>query len=78
MVLGECFEKFIARSPVSVMVRGTLARIIHEEVGRNGSPLLRSEAVKTFGPCAKERADGRVYYTTLAGFPSDRPADGSV
>ena len=26
MILGECFEKFIARSPVSVMVRGTLER----------------------------------------------------
>lgn len=27
MVLGECFEKFIERSPVSVMVRGTLERV---------------------------------------------------
>ena len=56
--------------------RVQLARIIHEEVGRYGSTLLRSEAVNTFGPCAKERAEGRVYYTTLAGFPSDRTPDG--
>jgi IS4 transposase len=27
MFLGECFEKFIKRSPVSVMVRGTLERV---------------------------------------------------
>jgi hypothetical protein len=27
MILGECFEKFIERSPVSVMVRGTLERV---------------------------------------------------
>ncbi len=27
MMLGECFEKFLDRSPVSVMVRGTLERV---------------------------------------------------
>ena len=27
MVLGKCFEKFLERSPVSVMVRGTLERV---------------------------------------------------
>src|SRR5438093_12331861 len=27
MVLGKCFEKVIERSPVSVMVRGTLERV---------------------------------------------------
>jgi hypothetical protein len=48
-----------------------LARIIHEEAGRHGSTLLRSEAVKTFGPPAEERADARVYFTTLPGIPSD-------
>lgn len=31
MVLGECFEKFIAQSPVSVMVRGTLERVFDPE-----------------------------------------------
>jgi IS4 transposase len=31
MILGECFEKFIARSPVSVMVRGTLERVFDPE-----------------------------------------------
>src|SRR5215210_6010875 len=31
MVLGECFEKFIERSPVSVMVRGTLERVFDPE-----------------------------------------------
>ena len=27
MMLGECFEKFLTRSPVSVMVRGILERV---------------------------------------------------
>jgi hypothetical protein len=31
MILGECFEKFIERSPVSVMVRGTLERVFDPE-----------------------------------------------
>ena len=31
MVLGECFEMFIERSPVSVMVRGTLERVFDPE-----------------------------------------------
>jgi hypothetical protein len=31
MSLGECFEKFIERSPVSVMVRGTLERVCDPE-----------------------------------------------
>jgi hypothetical protein len=31
MILGECFEKFIERSPVSVMVRGTLERVFAPE-----------------------------------------------
>ncbi len=31
MVLGECFEKFLERSPVSVMVRGTLERVFDPE-----------------------------------------------
>jgi Transposase DDE domain len=31
MILGECFEKFIKRSPVSVMVRGTLERVFDPE-----------------------------------------------
>ena len=31
MILGECFEKFLERSPVSVMVRGTLERIFDAE-----------------------------------------------
>src|SRR5918992_5300347 len=31
MVLGECFERFIERSPVSVMVRGTLERVFDPE-----------------------------------------------
>jgi hypothetical protein len=31
MILGECFEKFIDRSPVSVMVRGTLERVFDPE-----------------------------------------------
>jgi hypothetical protein len=31
MILGECFEKFLERSPVSVMVRGTLERVFDPE-----------------------------------------------
>ena len=31
MILGECFEKFLERSPVSVLVRGILARIVDPE-----------------------------------------------
>jgi hypothetical protein len=31
MILGEGFEKFIERSPVSVMVRGTLERVFDPE-----------------------------------------------
>ena len=31
MILGECFEKVIKRSPVSVMVRGTLERVFDPE-----------------------------------------------
>jgi hypothetical protein len=31
MSVGECFEKFIDRSPVSVMVRGTLERVFDPE-----------------------------------------------
>jgi IS4 transposase len=31
MILGECFEKFIERSPVSVMVRGALERVFDPE-----------------------------------------------
>jgi len=31
MILGECFEKFIERSPVSIMVRGTLERVFDPE-----------------------------------------------
>ena len=31
MILGECFEKFLARSPVSVMVRGILERVFDPE-----------------------------------------------
>jgi hypothetical protein len=31
MILGECFEKFLERSPVSVMVRGILERIFAPE-----------------------------------------------
>jgi len=31
MILGECVEKFIERSPVRVMVRGTLERVCDPE-----------------------------------------------
>jgi hypothetical protein len=31
MILGECFEKFLAQSPVSVRVRGILERVFDPE-----------------------------------------------
>ena len=41
MILGECFEKFIERSPVSVMVRGTLERVFDpEKLERVFSPTM--------------------------------------
>jgi transposase len=67
-------EKYTTRARAVL----ALARIIHENAGRHGSPLLRSEAVKTFGPVAKERADGRVYCTTGAELPSDPPDNYSL
>src|SRR5262249_27030625 len=48
-----------------------LPRIIHQELRRSGSALLRFEVVVTFGPSAEERADDRVYFTTVPGIPSD-------
>ena len=59
--------------PVFNILEGLLTRIIHENAGRNGSSLLRSEVIMTFGPRAKERADGRGYCTTSAKLPSDPP-----
>ena len=77
-VWAERYERpirdlFAVQEEVRREILTHLARIIHENAGRNGSPLLRSEAVKTFGPVAKERADGRVYCTTGAELPSDPP-----
>jgi hypothetical protein len=31
MIVGECFEKFLAQSPVSVMVRGIRERVFDPE-----------------------------------------------
>jgi hypothetical protein len=54
MVLGECFEKFIDRSPVSVMVRGALERVFDpEKLERvfTDNALLQYTRELTFAQC---------------------------
>jgi len=54
MILGECFEKFIDRSPVSVMVRGTLERVFDpEKLERvfTDNALLQYTRELTFAQC---------------------------
>jgi DDE family transposase len=54
MILGECFEKFLARSPVSVMVRGILERIFDaEKLERvfSDNALLQYTRELTFAQC---------------------------
>jgi hypothetical protein len=60
MVLGECFEKCIARSPVSVMVRGTLERVFApEKLERvvTANALLQYPRELTFAQCVGLRSE---------------------
>ena len=60
MILGECFEKFLERSPVSVMVRGTLERVFDpeklERVFRDNA-LLQYTRELTFAQCVGLMSD---------------------
>jgi hypothetical protein len=60
MILGECFEKFIERSPVSVMVRGTLERVFEPEKLEQvfaDHALLQYTRELTFAQCVGLRSD---------------------
>jgi Transposase DDE domain len=60
MILGECFEKFLARSPVSVMVRGILERVFDpEKLERVFSDyaLLQYTRELTFAQCGRLMSD---------------------
>ena len=60
MLLGECFEKFIDRSPVSVMVRGTLERVFDpEKLERvfSDNALLQYTRELTFAHCVELMSD---------------------
>jgi hypothetical protein len=60
MILGECFEKFLERSPVSVMVRGTLERVFDpEKLERvfSDNALLQYTRELTFAQCVGLMSD---------------------
>jgi IS4 transposase len=60
MILGECFEKFIDRSPVSVMVRGTLERVFDPEKLERvfaDNALLQYTRELTFAQCVGLMSD---------------------
>ena len=60
MILGECFEKFLDRSPVSVMVRGILERIFDpEKLERvfSDNALLQYSRELTFAQCVGLMSD---------------------
>jgi hypothetical protein len=60
MILGECFEKFLDRSPVSVMVRGTLERVFDpEKLERvfSDNALLQYTRELTFAQCVGLMSD---------------------
>lgn len=60
MILGECFEKFIERSPVSVIVRGTLARVFDPEKLERvfaDNALLQYTRELTFAQCVGLMSD---------------------
>jgi Transposase DDE domain len=60
MILGECFEKFLERSPVSVMVRGTLERVFDPEKLEqvfSDNALLQYTRELTFAQCVGLRSD---------------------
>jgi IS4 transposase len=60
MILGECFEKFLGRSPVSVMVRGTLERVFDPEKLEkvfSDNALLQYTRKLTFAQCVGLMSD---------------------
>jgi hypothetical protein len=60
MILGGCFEKFLARSPVSVMVRGILERVFDpEKLERvfSDNALLQYTRELTFAQCVGLMSD---------------------
>ena len=60
MILGECFEKFLDRSPVSVMVRGILERVFDpEKLERvfTDNALLQYTRELTFAQCVGLMSD---------------------
>jgi hypothetical protein len=60
MILGDCVEKFIERSPVSVMVRGTLERVFDpEKLERvfTDNALLQYTRELTFAQCVGLMSD---------------------
>jgi hypothetical protein len=60
MLLGECFEKFLTRSPVSVMVRGILERVFDpEKLERvfSDNALLQYTRELTFAQCVGLMSD---------------------
>jgi Transposase DDE domain len=60
MMLGECFEKFLTRSPVSVMVRGILERVFDpEKLERvfSDNALLQYTRELTFAQCVGLMSD---------------------
>jgi hypothetical protein len=60
MILGECFEKFLERSPVSVMVRGILERVFDpEKLERvfSDHALLQYTRELTFAHCVELMSD---------------------
>lgn len=60
MILGECFEKFLAHSPVSVMVRGILERVFDpEKLERvfSDNALLQYTRELTFAHCVELMSD---------------------
>jgi hypothetical protein len=59
-MLGECFEKFLARSPISVMVRGILERVFDpEKLERvfSDHALLQYTRELTFAQCVELMSD---------------------
>ena len=60
MILGECFEKFLDRSPVSVMVRGILERVFDPEKLEgvfSDHALLQYTRELTFAHCVELMSD---------------------
>jgi hypothetical protein len=58
--LGECFEKFSERSPLSVLVRGTLERVFEPEQLEQGftdNAVLQYTRELTFAQCVGLRAE---------------------